>query len=337
MNRIETEKISSKCPECNGHIIIQAHEMICESCGLIIEDTEFYFSYQFNETKNSDLNSADQYISIGKTVDNVCALGSHIDHFNSKIFYDYKHNLIQSSQQKLYKKLKTFYSLQLKIKDHETDYRILKILNKIVQYFALSNNVKLRAAYFYQKIKNRANSIRNHVSLIGFCIFYASREYSQNAPISIREICKAFEYMGHRINPKLIIRDSIEYQKYINIKNIPHKSEDFINRFVNSIVNSNSIIKRMKNKESKWTIDEFRIRLTQKSNQILNFMNSKIRGARNPFILAAAIVYCADKMLARENGTKSILTQKTASDAMQVAEYSIRDHYVKILKPFFSL
>jgi transcription initiation factor TFIIIB Brf1 subunit/transcription initiation factor TFIIB len=93
----------------------------------------------------------------------------------------------------------------------------------------------------------------------------------------------------------------------------------------------------MKNKNSKWTPDEFRIKLTQKSNQILKYMNHKIRGARNPFILAAAIVYCADKMLARELGTKSILTQKSASEAMQVAEYSIRDHYVKILKPLFSL
>jgi hypothetical protein len=32
-------------------------------------------------------------------------------------------------------------------------------------------------------------------------------------------------------------------------------------------------------------------------------------------------------LIAEENGRRSVLTQKLASDATDVAEYSIRDHY----------
>ena len=56
---------------------------------------------------------------------------------------------------------------------------------------------------------------------------------------------------------------------------------------------------------------------------------------RNPFILTGADIYLADKLLAKEYSQKSILTQNFISKATIIAEYSIRDHYVNILKPLF--
>ena len=191
--------------------------------------------YQINETKDSDINPGDQFVSIGKVVDNVCNLGSHMGYYSNKVFYNYRGEIISSHQQHVFKKLKQWYSLPLKIKDHETDYRILKILSNVAQCMKLSSLVKNRAAYFYQKIIKNAKSIRNHVSLIGFCIFYSAREFSHNAPISIRELCDIFQSLGHRINPRLIISDSIDYQNFIKEKNNPHKSEDYIIRLVNTI------------------------------------------------------------------------------------------------------
>ena len=335
-NTLKT-KDHNKCPECKGSLIQHNHEQVCNECGLIIDELVLVSSYKIYNTKNTDSGTADQYCSIGKTHDNVCTLGSHIDHYNSSFFHDHNHRLISSNQQKLFRKLKKYYSLPLKIKNHETDYRILKILNKITNYLKLSSQLKNRAAYFYQRIKRNAKYIRNHISLIGYCIFFASREYSYNAPIGIREICNVFTIMGHRISPKLILRDSLEYQSIIKDKNVPHKSEDYISRFVNSIVNLPEIIERMEKKKSKWTIEEYRMNLTKFCEFILKKLTPSIRGSRNPYILAGAIVYCSDKLVARKFGTKSILTQKNASVAMKIPEYSIRDHFVKILKPYFNI
>ena len=42
-----------------------------------------------------------------------------------------------------------------------------------------------------------------------------------------------------------------------------------------------------------------------------------------------------EKLLAKENNYKAVLTQKMISEATNIAEYSIRDHYVNLLKPRF--
>ena len=52
-------------------------------------------------------------------------------------------------------------------------------------------------------------------------------------------------------------------------------------------------------------------------------------------ILAGAIIYCADNLLAVKYKQKKVLTQKIISIATNIAEYSIRDHYVSLLKPIF--
>ena len=72
-----------------------------------------------------------------------------------------------------------------------------------------------------------------------------------------------------------------------------------------------------------------------KCREILYNLNSWQRGGRNPFILTGAIIYLADKLLARQYNQKAILTQKIISEATKIAEYSIRDHYVNLLKPLF--
>ena len=92
----------------------------------------------------------------------------------------------------------------------------------------------------------------------------------------------------------------------------------------------------MEKKKSNWTIPIYKNLLTNKCKYIIKIINKGRKRSWNPFILAGATVYCADKLLAKEYDTKSILTQKIASNAMNIAEYSIRDHYVKILKPLFN-
>ncbi|WP_457556435.1 hypothetical protein [Candidatus Harpocratesius sp.] len=329
--------INKLCPECGGTLINNGFEIVCQNCGLVINSISFINSYQINENNDCSSCSSTQFVSIGNTVDNICTLGSHIDYFSKYTFYDYKKKLIPAEKQKKFSKLKKFYSLSSKIKNHETDYRILKILTQICEYLNISTLVKNRAAYLYHEIKKKAPNIVNHVSLIGFCIFQASKENKSHSPVSLKELCKIFSLLGHRINPKLIIRDYLHYQNFIEIRIKPHQSEDFISRFINDIVNSKEILKRMKIKNSKWQKEEYRRLLHKKSLYILKQLNAKKRGSRNPYILAATVVYCADRLIAKEFQTKPILTQKTASNAMNIAEYSIRDHYVKILKPFFLL
>jgi len=91
----------------------------------------------------------------------------------------------------------------------------------------------------------------------------------------------------------------------------------------------------MKKKEVEWNLYEYERELTRMTEELLKKLNRSQRGGRNPLILAGAIIYCADKLLAIRNHQKKILTQKMISSATKIAEYSIRDHYVSLLKPIF--
>ena len=322
------------CPECGGSTINTSHEMICKDCGLILDKIFKESTYTFN---NRDIkgNLSKQFVAIGNRSDFVGGLGTFIDYENSKYLKDKFGKLLPPQEQKLFRRLKKNYSQFLRIKNHETEYRIFNILSKISIYLNLNKNIRNNAAYYYKKIIKHEQKVINNISLIAFCIFYAARKEYHNAPITINEISQAFQNFGHRVNPRLILRDGVRYKKYLSKKSKPHQSEDYLIRLINDIFNQNDLSQRLIKKKIAWTKEDFQNKLTQKCREILGKLTNWHRGGRNPFILTGAVIYLADKLLAQESYQKTILTQKFISDATNIAEYSIRDHYVNLLKPLF--
>lgn len=332
--KICKQYIEENCPECGGEVIYSSFEKICKECGLVISIIFNDSSYSFKDSiKNNNL--CKQYVALGNRMDYIGGLGSYIGHEKSKYLKDKYGKLISPDEQRLFRRLKKNYSQFLRIKNHETEYRIFNILNKVAQYLNLNKNIKHNAAYYYKKIIKNENRIINNISLIAFCIFFAVRRENHNAPITIKEIAKIFQNFGHRVNPRLILRDGLRYKKYLMFKAKPHKSEDYLNRLIDQVMSHNNLIERLVKKEANWTKNEFQNKLTNKAIEILKDLTTWKRGGRNPFILTGAIIYLADKLIAKEYKKKPVLTQKIISEATDIAEYSIRDHYVNLLKPCF--
>ncbi|MFX1260415.1 MAG: hypothetical protein ACFFAN_21405 [Promethearchaeota archaeon] len=325
-----------KCPECGGTLILSSFEKTCKDCGLVINQFFGESSYIFND-KGIKNHLSKQYVALGERTNFIGGLGTFIDYENSKYLKDKSGKLLPPNEQKLFRRLKKNYAQFIRIKNHETEYRIFNILNKIALYLNLNKNIRNISAYYYKKILKNEKKVINNISLIAFCIFYAARKESHNAPITINEICKAFQNFGHRVTSRLILRDGIKYKRYLSKDVNPHKSEDYITRLIDDVINHKDLEKRLIKKGSYWSKKEFQIKLTVKCREMLNILTLRHRGGRNPFILAGAIVYLADKLLAKEFNQKSILTQKIISEATKIAEYSIRDHYVNLLKPLFFL
>ncbi len=234
--------------------------------------------------------------------------------------------------QMLYRRLKKRYANFLRVKDHEMEYRIFTIINEVTAYLKLSKNIQNQAAYYYRKIIRNEKKVINNITVSAFCVFYAARKDLHNAPVTIREIAAAFQSFGHRVHPRLMIRDGIQYKKYLMNDSKPHKSEIYIGRLINDVFNASTLDRRMQKKKTTISKKEYLDQMMIKCREILKALNSWKRGGRNPFILAGAVIYHADKLLAKEMGKKSILTQKLISDATKIPEYSIRDHYVNLLK-----
>ncbi|MFX0138702.1 MAG: hypothetical protein ACFFDN_33985 [Candidatus Hodarchaeota archaeon] len=335
MNQCNYSNIEiEQCPECNGKIILTTFEKVCKNCGLVIGDIFKESSYTFND-KNKISNLSKQYVSLGERTDFIGGLGTFIDYENSRYLKDKSGKLLSPNDQKLFRRLKKNYAQFLRIKNHETEYRIFNILNKVSLSLNLNKNIRNNAAYFFKKIIKNEKKVINHISLIAFCIFYAARKENHNAPVTINEISKAFQNFGHRVNPRLILRDGVRYKRYLTNTSNPHKSEDYLARLINEIVSHTDLEDRIHRKGINWSKEEFQNKLTIKCRDVLKELTLWHRGGRNPFILTGAIIYLADKLLAKETKQKSVLTQKLISEATKIAEYSIRDHYVNLLKPIF--
>lgn len=328
------EASDSICPECGGSLQVNSFEKTCTACGLVICEVFKDSAYMIND-RNKIGNLNKQYVSLGDRTDFVGGLGSFMDYESSRFLKDRKGKLLPPNEQRLYRRLKKNYSQFLRIKDHETEYRIFNILNKIAIYLNFNKNIRNNAAYYYRKIIKSEKKVINNISLIAFCIFFAARKENHNAPITINEISEAFQSFGHRVNPRLILRDGIRYKKYLTNYTEPHRSEDYIIRLIHEVINHKDLEERMEKKRLTWPREVFKRNLMNKCQEIFLKLDVWKRGGRNPFILTGAIIYLAEKLLANENNYKSVLTQKMISEATDIAEYSIRDHYVNLLKPIF--
>ena len=332
-------EINTSCPKCGGSIINTNYEMVCKECGLVLDKIFDESNYALNN-RNIKENLSKNYAAMENKSDFIGGLGTFIDYENSKYLKEKFGKLLPTQEQKLYRRLKKNYSRFLRIKNHETEYRIFSILSKISIYLNLNKNVRNNAAYYYKKIIKQEQKVINNISLLAFCIFYAARKEYHNAPITINEISQAFQNFGHRVNPRLILRDGVRYKRYLSKESKPNQSEDYLIRLINDVFSQEDLNERLVKKKISWTKEEFQSRLTQKCRKILEKLTNWQSGGsmprgRNPFILTCAIIYLADKLLAQENNQKAILTQKLISDATNIAEYSIRDYYVNLLKSLF--
>jgi transcription initiation factor TFIIIB Brf1 subunit/transcription initiation factor TFIIB len=329
------------CTTCGGSVIISKAGYTCSACGLVHQ--EYFATDGFMITSNEQYESktSKQFVAIGKQLDNVSHLGSYIDFYTAGHFYDRKNAPLSPERQKLFYRLKFTRDFRSRLDQNETYYRIVKIMKDVSNNLNLIPDIRKRSVYIYNKIIKGAtiNSMKipNHVSLIATALFLTSREYSSLAPITIQEICLAFQDLGHRVNCKMIIRDMLQFKQHLDLKRVNHDSKDYLERLTNNIYYDKKFNARFRKKMNHKDVKIYIQNLKIWSLKVIDAVPRSIKNSRNPFILAGAAIYGADVILARKSKNKRVLTQKVLADATGIAEYSIRDHYCAVIKPALDL
>ncbi|MHC1590452.1 MAG: transcription initiation factor IIB family protein [Candidatus Helarchaeales archaeon] len=339
MFRKKSRQIQHLDLECNHEPVLDEvrGEYTCSKCGLVLSTLYMTPSYQLNESDFNVSNSSKNYVALGDRVNVVDGLGSFIDYQHSTFFLDKKGMPLSAQHQILFKRLKYRYDLRARINNRETHYRALKTLNKIVSQLKLSDKIRDRAAYFYQKIiKNEEKKeITNHLSLIALCLLLAAREYEEKAPVTIQEITNSFRKLGHRVSERSLIQLGLKLRPKYNslFKHQSRISEHYLPRVISQVINHPAIRQRLL--YYNYMIQDYEEALRKISNKILSEMPKEKRGGRNPHIFAVAVLYCADQIIAKKEKKHAILTQKLLSKATKTAEYSIRDHWRAVLHEYF--
>lgn len=208
-------------------------------------------------------------------------------------------------------------------------------LKEISIHLNLNVNIRHYAVYYYKKIIEADEKTGFNLPLLAYCIFYSIRKHYQNISITLNDIAKAFQNFGYNLNSRSILKEGSKNMHYLHVNSSSNRSEDYLIRLVDMVIKHSEIPKRLAKLGVKWLRREFQNKLLMKSREILKELHFSQRCVINPFILTGAIIYLADKLIAQEYKQKSILTQRIISEATHIAEYSISDHYINLLKPIF--
>lgn len=318
--------ISWSCPDCTGALIVSQGYIVCTECGLVVSREYVVPTYQMGDERNCDAPDASVFVSLGNRMHIVDGLGSYIGFHKDTYFRDSHGQALSARKQKKFKRLKTVYSTRIRIGKDEAKYRALRTLNHVSKLLMLNEQVRDRTAYLYKKIITESQErITNNILLIAVCLLMAVREFKEEAPITLDEIADVFEKCGHRVNIRAIVREALKLKSTVGYAPKIRRPEDYIPRVLSMLMNCSQVVKKVETRG--WDLNTYENILREKISIILNKIPPSKRGGRNPFIFTVSAAYAGDRLIAKEYGKRSVMTQKLVSSATEVAEYSIRDHF----------
>jgi transcription initiation factor TFIIIB Brf1 subunit/transcription initiation factor TFIIB len=119
------------------------------------------------------------------------------------------------------------------------------------------------------------------------------------------------------------------------------KSEEYLDNIICRLQRDISIQKKLKKRITSEENEYFHNLKLVSKKLLLNFPQSD-RGGRNPFILAASMIIASDILMARNDefpqcykkkSRRGILTQKYISEILNIAEFTLREHFLLLAKP----
>ncbi|MFX0054687.1 MAG: hypothetical protein ACFFAX_00850 [Promethearchaeota archaeon] len=327
---------SWSCPDCSGLITANQGYIVCVECGLVISREYVSPTYQMGEKVSDGAPDASVYVSLGNRMHIVDGLGSYIGFHKDRYFQDAQGQTLTARSQKKFKRLKMIYSTRIRIGRNEAKYRALRTLNHVSKLLMLNEQVRDRTAYLYKKISSESSEkVNNNILLIAVCLLMAVREFKDGAPITLDEIANTFEKCGHRVNVRAIVREALKLKSLTGVAPEIRRPDDYVPRVLSMLMNSEKVLKKVIARG--WESKKYENALRDKILEVLEMIPASKRGGRNPFIFTVSAAYASDRLVADEHGKRSVLTQKLASEATQVAEYSIRDHFGMMKKVIASV
>ncbi|MFX0106708.1 MAG: hypothetical protein ACFE7R_00315 [Candidatus Hodarchaeota archaeon] len=317
---------SWSCPDCSGQLLINKGYVVCADCGLVVSREYVLPTYQMGEIQRSDTPDASVYVSLGNRMHIVDGLGSYIGFHKERYFQDAHGQVLSARMQKKYKRLKSVYSTRVRIGKNEAKYRALRTLNHVSRLLMLNEQVRDRTAYLYKKIVSESKTrVTNNILLIAVCLLMAVREFKDGAPITLDEIADTFEKCGHRVNVRAIVREALKLKSLTGVAPEIRRPEDYVPRVLSMLMNNSKVVSKVRARG--WNPKDYENALRDKIMEVLTVIPASKRGGRNPFIFTVSAAYASDRLIADSYGKRAVLTQKLASNATKVAEYSIRDHF----------
>lgn len=281
------------CPECHSVIVVNSvGEVVCSSCGLVVDDTRM----SVNEAYNN------KYLVSGKRTfnENTSTLvpGSFVDMDHSNMALSISNVRALGAESTLL--------------------RGFELIRQICRSLGLNKNVEKRAIFL---LKTSFNETRRRVNLTvssaaGAAILFAVRE--NNIPISFKEIYSSIRNKGKRATTSKMIRAYRIIEEIMGESPERMRPDVFITRVVNMLsnyVNADPLQKQR-------VITE----IAKEAGNCLRSLPSQVTSGKNPYVLAASIVYKVVFKGEKYLGCMEISSTADYARIMRVTEYSLKEN-----------
>jgi len=296
INRSKVEEQIKKCPSCGSTELIfdnERGEMICNNCGLVIEENVTDSGPEWRAFDADQRNARARTGAPIKYTKPNRGLVTEIDLYNK----DIRGVRIPSKRQAQLYRMRKWHKRASIASSSERNYLIaLPELNRDSSYLGLPDNIRESAALLYRKCVQN-NLIRGRpIETVVQAVIYAScrragmprtlDEISKIAGLPKKEIGRAYRVISHALNLKIPLTDPIAY----------------VPRYVNSLKLSSEA--------------------QEKAVQLLKeAMKKGLVSGRSPTGVSAAAVYIAGALVGERR------TQKEVADVAGVTEVTIRNRY----------
>ena len=305
--------------------------MVCDTCGTVHDRIMVNPTYQAGGIIKKSRPPATQFVSLGNRPNIVDGMGSYMGLHASRKFFDAASSKsLPAPKQKEFRRLKYRYEMSTKISSNEPLFKSLVRLNRTCSMLGISHSIRDEASYLLQKTKKQMklkspDIFINNVRLGCTCLIAVLRK--RRAPFSDKQVLEV--YIPDR-KPRYLYRYKVWMQDNMDItfyEAAPFKK--WMPKVISDLENSLMLADKIERKGENHA--KFFRKLKKAVKIVAGELTHRDYVGKNPKILAVSLCYAVSRLICSR-----IPSQKIYGEITNTAEYSIRDHYANLWKPYFA-
>jgi transcription initiation factor TFIIIB Brf1 subunit/transcription initiation factor TFIIB len=314
------------CEDCSTPLTETISDYVCPSCGLVAGQKVVESSYQKNEGNFKTYGT--QAVEEGNKSSNVNQIGSFLGYYNNWNISDYQGKYVVSSKNTQFRRLKRINDIYTQSHGKERLYRSLRLLAVVSGVLELPDSIKEDSARIFRNCYKKLLDIRV-ADLTAASVYLASRLNHYN--LRVKDLLQSFENEGVVVQGKNILYAATQIRILTGYKVKSTTSEEYLERVIQALINDDEF--KIKLQKQHISNMEYGILLRKTSQEILKKLSRDLRGGRDPYALACATVAGADLTIANNFGKRrGFATQRLIARVGDVAEYTLREHFLQIIK-----
>ena len=305
--------MESLCPLCSSKLLLVEDELVCESCGYVIQG-----SVQAPKP-------VEEMSSLNAKLFASYELGSYVGppELDSK---DTACSGIGGGQLNI-KYLKMISDYGLRSSRNYDEYSCMRIISRISGKLELPEVVSVHALGLSRRFLDVKGTVKG-VSIPTICLYsliVSCKKFYVNK-VNTKKLIQIFRTYGYRVSLSSLIKMSVA----VNVPLTPKLSEDYLLTIIPA-VSSNPIVKERIGRHYSSPV-EYERQLYRTVISILAYIDKYKKGGHNPYALAATSVYAGEMALSKIEKRQPIFSQHIVSQSVDVAEYTIREQYGELFR-----